>query len=150
MKRKMWRLVGLGFILGIAGGHLLTVIISLCIGDGVFHPVVPAMSQAMGGQAVAALVQTMLLGLLGSVQAVGSMIWRQDQWSLLKQTALHLLLVTLATLGIAYVCYWMEHSWAGGFLKYLGIFLAGYAIIWVSIVLSLKQKVARINEQLKR
>ena len=41
MKKKMIQRGLLGFPLGIAIGFVITVIISMCIGDGSFYPVTP-------------------------------------------------------------------------------------------------------------
>ena len=47
MKKKMIQRGLLGFPLGIAIGFVITVIISMCIGDGSFYPVTPELIDTM-------------------------------------------------------------------------------------------------------
>ena len=47
MKKKMIQRGLLGFPLGIAIGFVITVIISMCIGDGSFYPVNPELIDTM-------------------------------------------------------------------------------------------------------
>ena len=49
MKKKLILRGLLGVPLGIAIGHIITVIVSLCIGDGLFYPVRPELVGAMRG-----------------------------------------------------------------------------------------------------
>ena len=60
MKKKLLLRGLLGVPLGIAIGHIITVIVSLCIGDGLFYPVRPELVGAMRGELNAVLLQTAL------------------------------------------------------------------------------------------
>ena len=48
MKKKLLLRGLLGVPLGIAIGHIITVIVSLCIGDGLFYPVRPELVRCAG------------------------------------------------------------------------------------------------------
>ena len=48
MKKKLIGRGLLGFPVGIAIGYVITVIISICIGDGFFHPVTLELANKMG------------------------------------------------------------------------------------------------------
>lgn len=48
MKKKLIGRGLIGFPVGIAIGYVITVIISICIGDGVFHPVTPELVNKWG------------------------------------------------------------------------------------------------------
>ena len=48
MKKKLIGRGVIGFPVGIAIGYVITVIISICIGDGFFHPVNPELVNKMG------------------------------------------------------------------------------------------------------
>ena len=60
MKKKLILRGLFGVPLGIAIGHIITVIVSLCIGDGLFYPVRPELVGAMCGELNAVLLQTAL------------------------------------------------------------------------------------------
>ena len=60
MKKKMIQRGLLGFPLGIAIGFVITVIISMCIGDGSFYPVTPELIDTMKNELNAVILQTIL------------------------------------------------------------------------------------------
>ena len=49
-----------GLPLGVALGQIITLIISACVGDGRYYPVAPELTEAMGGELYAVLLQTAL------------------------------------------------------------------------------------------
>ena len=63
-------------------------------------------------------------------------------------TIVHLLVVALITLPIAYFMQWMKHS-LGGFLTYIGIFLAIYAAIWIVEYNRMRKGVNDLNRKMK-
>ena len=72
MKKKMIQRGLLGFPLGIAIGFVITVIISMCIGDGSFYPVNPELIDTMKNELNAVILQTILCGILGTGFAMAS------------------------------------------------------------------------------
>ena len=66
MKKKLIGRGLLGFPVGIAIGYVITVIISICIGDGFFYPVTPELVNKMGSELNAILIQTALSGIMGT------------------------------------------------------------------------------------
>ena len=48
MKKKLIGRGVIGFPVGIALGYVITVIISICIGDGFFYPVTPELVNKIG------------------------------------------------------------------------------------------------------
>ena len=75
MKKKLIGRGVIGFPVGIAIGYVITVIISICIGDGFFHPVNPELVNKMGSELNAILIQTGLSGIMGTGFAMASVIW---------------------------------------------------------------------------
>ena len=67
MKKKLIGRGLIGFPVGIAIGYVITVIISICIGDGFFHPVNPELVNKMGSELNAILIQTGLSGIMDSL-----------------------------------------------------------------------------------
>ena len=129
MKKKMLKRGLLGLPIGIAIGHIITLIISAGFGDGGYYPVTPELIDAMGGALNAVILQT---------------IWELDSWSLAKQSGVYFLTASLLMLPIAYAANWMEHSPAG-FLSYAGIFAAIFVAVWLTQYFSWKQKIKKIN-----
>lgn len=134
--------VGLMISVGISIG------ISIAIGDGVFYPVVPELTAQFGSELNAVMIQFIVTLLYGAMFGASSVIWEVESWGLLRQTLTHLGIVSVCTLPVAYFLQWMERS-MGGILMYFGIFFAVYAIIWISVMISIRIKLMRINRKLQ-
>ncbi len=149
MKRKVLFRGLLGAPLGLAISTMITIIISLCVGDGRFYPVVPELTSSCGTELNAVLLQTACSLLYGASWGSASVIWEQERWSLLRQSGTHLLVVSLTSLPIAYVTYWMEHS-VSGILIYFGTFFGIYLIIWLIQYGAVRRRVREMNESVRR
>ncbi len=147
MKKKIVLRGILGFPIGIAIGYLITIFISLGWADGSYMPCVPELILAMGNEINAVVLQALLCGLLGAGFAASSVIWEIENWSIIKQTGIYFMIISVIMLPIAYFAYWMEHSVAG-VLRYFGIFVAIFAFIWVIQFVIGKQNVKKMNENL--
>lgn len=137
----------LGFPLGLAIGYFITIIISLILANGYYSPCVPELTDAVGSEINAVLLQTLLFGILGSGFAAASVIWEIDNWSLVKQTGIYFLIISIIMMPTAYVLYWMEHSLKGA-LSYFGIFFIIFAVIWIVQYFISKRIVKKLNETL--
>lgn len=146
MKKKVLFRVLLGAPLGLALSYLITILISLVLGNGSYYPVVSALTAACGSEINAVLLQALCSLLYGAAWAGASAIWETD-WSLLAQTVLHLAICSCATFPIAWLLHWMAHSLAGVAL-YFGIFLGIYLVIWLCQYSSIRRKLRKINQQL--
>lgn len=138
-----------GFPLGIALGYVITVLTSLGWGDGSYIPCMPELVSAMGNEIHAVVVQTLLSGLIGTGFAASSVIWEMDTWSLVKQTGIYFLIVSLVMLPIAYFAYWMEHSIIG-FCVYFGIFALVFVVLWAIMYIIRRHHVKQMNEKLSK
>ena len=145
MKKKIIARGFLGFPLGIAIGFIITVMISVCIGDGSFYPVRPELIKSLGSELGAVIFQTVLCGIMGSGFAIASVIWEIDSWSLVKQSGIYFAVACIIMLPIAYAANWMEHS-VRGIIFYAGIFVAIFIIVWVIQYLVWKNKIKKIND----
>ena len=139
----------LGFPLGIAIGYVITVIISICIGDGFFHPVNPELVNKMGSELNAILIQTGLSGIMGTGFAMASVILEIDSWSLAKQSGIYFTIACVIMFPISYFANWMPHSTAG-ILSYVGIFVAIFVITWLVQYFVWKRKVKRMNDGVRK
>ncbi len=149
MKKKIVLRSLLGFPIGIAVGYLITIFISLVWADGYYSPCMPELISAVGNEINAVIFQTVLCGVLGTGFGAGSVIWEMDDWSIVKQTGVYFLIVSVIMLPIAYFTYWMEHS-VVGFLLYFAVFLLIFVIIWIVQFMIGQHNVRRMNEKLSQ
>lgn len=145
MKRKTIKRGFLGFPLGIAIGYVITVIISVCVGDGSFYPVTAELIDTMGNELNAVVFQTVLCGIMGMGYAMASVIWDIDSWSLAKQSGVYFAIACVVMFPIAYIANWMKHDIVG-ILSYAGIFVAIFIFVWLIQYFVWKDKVKRMND----
>lgn len=149
MKKRLIKRGFLGFPIGIAIGFVLTVMISICVGDGFFYPVTPELITKSGNELNAVIVQTVLCGIIGSVFSMASVIWDIDSWSLTKQSGIYFTISCAVMFPIAYIAHWMKHS-IGGILSYIGIFTIIFIFIWLIQYFSWKSKIKKMNNAVKK
>ena len=147
MKKKVILRGLFGLPVGIAIGFVITLLISICIGDGAFYPVTPELIQPTGNQLNAVILQTILCAILGGGFAMASVIWEIDSWSLAKQSGVYFLVISVVMLPIAYFANWMKHSIAG-VLSYVGIFVMIFAAVWISQYLLWKRRIKKMNARI--
>ena len=148
MKKKVILRGMLGAPLGMALGYLITIILSVISAEGGYSPCNPELTAAMGSEINAVLLQAFLSALLGMGFGASSAIWEMEDWSLVKQTGLYFLIISVIMLPIAYVSYWMEHT-LRGILGYFGIFLCVFAAVWIGQYAAAKRNVKKMNESLR-
>ena len=136
-----------GAPIGLAIGTVITIIISLTVGDGVYYAVVPELIADCGSEINAVVFQSVLSLIYGAAWAGASVIWENERWSILKQTVIHLIICSAATFPIAYFARWMPHD-AKGILIYFGIFVVIYVSIWASQYSAMKKKIREMNEKI--
>ena len=134
-----------GALIGLAISTVITIVISLSIGDGKYYAVVPELAADFGSEINAVLIQAVFSMLYGAAFGGASVIWDTD-WSLTKMTVTHLVICSAATFPTAWFMRWMDHSLTGA-LKYFGLFILIYAVIWISMYLSIKKRINEINEK---
>ena len=135
------------FPIGISCSVGISLLLSLIFGEGKYYPFAASLVSFTGSELKAMLMQTILSGILGSVFGGMSFIWEIERWSILKQTAVYFLSVSIPMMGISYLLYWMEHS-LNGFLLYFLIFVMVFIVVWLLNFAIYWFKVRRINEEL--
>lgn len=148
MKKKAFQRGLLGFPLGVFIGYTITILISLFAADGYYSPCVPALVDEIGTEIGAVVFQAVLCGLLGVSFGAASVIWEKDNWSILKQTGIYFLIVSITMFTIAYFSHWMERS-ISGVLMYVGIFVAIFLFMWVIQYCIWKNKIKSINKKME-
>lgn len=147
LKKKIFHRILIGFPIGISIGNLIMILISLRWANGYYSPCVPGLITAMGNEINAVMIQTVLCGLLGIGFSASSVIWEIEHWSIVKQTGIYFLIISVIMLPIAYFMYWMEHS-VTGFVSYFGIFILIFAVMWIIQFITGKHNVKKINKKL--
>ena len=135
------------FPIGISCSVGISLLLSLIFGEGKYYPFAASLVSFTRSEVKAMLMQTILSGILGSVFGGMSFIWEIERWSILKQTAVYFLSVSIPMMGISYLLYWMEHS-LNGFLLYFLIFVMVFIVVWLLNFAIYWFKVRRINEEL--
>ena len=149
MKKKVLSRALLGAPIGLAISTIITIIVSINIGDGQFYAVTPGLIAECGGELNAVLIQAVCSMIYGGAWGGASAIWENENWSLLRQTVTHLIVTSVSALPIAWFMHWIPRT-VGGFLGYCGIFFAIYGIIWVSQYTSMKKRLQQMNEKLNQ
>lgn len=147
MKKRIILRGAFGFPLGITIGYLISIFVSLIWAEGHYVPCEPELITMMGNEIKAVIFQAVLCGILGAGFGASSVIWEEEDWSLVKQTGIYFLLVSLIMMPVAYFAYWMEHS-IGGFLSYFGIFVLIFVAIWVIQLFVGRLTVRKMNASL--
>ena len=148
MKKKAILRGLLGVPLGIALGHLITIIISIVIGDGNHLSAIPELVYEFGGELNAVIFQAILYGTLGASFAAASVIWEMEHWSIVKQTGVYFLITAASMLPVAYLGHWMERS-VFGFVIYSAVFVAIFVFIWLVQYAIWKNKIKHIDNKVK-
>lgn len=147
MKRKIFLRALLGFPIGVCISCLIAILISLVMAEGKYYPVVSELTQLCGKESYSAAVQFLLSGTFGSIFAAASVVWEMDSWSILKMTFVHFIITAFSLLPIAYILYWMDHSFIG-FASYFAVFIVIYVIIWFVQYISWYRSVDKINKKI--
>ena len=148
MKKKIALRCLLGAPIGLAISTIITIIISLSVNDGNFYPVVPQLIDECKTELHAVLLQAACSLLYGAAWGGASLIWENEKWSLLRQTAVHLAVCSLSTFPIAYFMHWMNHS-AVGITLYFGAFLIIYFFVWLTQYYTIKRRVQQLNDKVR-
>ncbi len=137
-----------GFIIGISIGYIITILYSVKINDGYFHPVTLELIELVGNEINAVILQTLLCGLIGIGFSFASLIWKIDSWSISKQSGVYFLISAAIMLPISYLANWMPHT-TTGILYYIGVFIAIFVVVWIVQYLIWKIKIKKLNTKIK-
>ena len=143
MKKRAFKLALLGMPIGLSMMVIITVLISLKIGDGAYHAAAPGLVEDFGSEIAAVAVQSIVCMIYGAVLAVTSVIW-QKEWSMMKKMAIHFALISSVNLPVVRSMRWIDTS-AVGILKYFGLFTAAYAIIYGIMYIVMRKNLKKIN-----
>lgn len=95
-----------------------------------------------------ALPQILLGGIPGAIAMGTAVIYDIEEWSLLRATVTHFLIVMGALLLGCFVLKWFK-PWSASFWIMLAAELAGYVIVWLIMHLCYQKQVRELNRLLK-
>lgn len=147
MKKKIILRGIVGFPVGVAIGHIISIFGSFVWGKGYYAPCAPALISMMGNEIKAVMLQAFLSGVIGTGFAAGSIVWDIEEWSIIKQSSVYFFLNALIMMPSAYCMYWMEHS-VSGMISYIADFALIYMIIWAILYGAGRYNVKKMNEGL--
>ncbi len=153
MKKKVILRGLLGVPLGIAISYVITLIISLVVGDGLYYSVTPRLIETAGSELNAVLLQTVLSSIMGAGFSMASVIWEIDTWSLAKQSGTYFAIICIITFPISYFSGWMPSTVAGIVLfviLFVIIFVIIFVTVWLIQYFIWKSKINKLNEKVKK
>lgn len=143
MLRKLFKLSGVGFAIGMLAGNLVTML--LCsISKGGFCIVTDELLSLVGNLPMAILLQTVLSGLYGSIALGSIIVYNIERWPLALSTAVHCLIIILCFVPAAFILGW--ESTVLDALIMAGIQLVVFFIIWLIMNAVYKAQVRELNK----
>lgn len=135
----------IGAPIGVTISTLITIFISLGVGDGHFYPIPHELIDACPNEITAMIIQFVCSMVYGAVFGGSSVIWQIERWSLLRQTVTHLAVISVAAFPLAYLMHWMGHT-VGGVISYVLLTFAIYAVIWIALYLPIRRRIKKLND----
>jgi len=104
--------------------------------------------QREGFTLASSLPDILMGGIPGAIAMGTAVIYDIEEWSLLRATVTHFLIVMVALLLACFVLKWFE-PWSAPFWIMLTAELVGYIIVWLIMYLCYKKQVRKLNNLLK-
>lgn len=125
----------------------VTMIIALiCLLCGAPSLSLPPFIELAGGEVEAALLQTLLIGLIGFAFGAGSMLFEIERWSFLMQGTAHLALTAAVWIPVELICF--SPITPPVVLSFTLSAAATYALTWSARYFAWRAQVRRLNEQI--
>ena len=148
MFKKIMTRLFIGAFASIVYCDFVAIFISFAIGDGNFYPVSGGFSRFCSTQTGAVLFQFITMFIFGAICGVSSLIFEKENWSLLKRTVIHFLILTSSFTIVVFLGGWINKSiW--GILSPLSFFVI-YAIIWFTFYFKTRREISEMNDILKK
>ena len=141
MRKKLFILAGIGFLLGIVAGSL----IAWLTGGSLVNARLAAWT---GSGAASVVLQTLISGLLGAIAMGGTVVYEIERWSLTACSVTHYLMTEVSYVAIALLLGWVESL--EGLLVMLAIQLVIYVIIWLIMYRRYQAQVRELNQLLEK
>ena len=147
--RKILQHLGVGITTGTFIGLLVSFFISLSVGEGKFYPSTPDFMNQFSTELAALGWSIVLWSVIGIMFSFASRIYRKDNWSIIKQVAVHFSCTYLGLLLLNVLLNWFEYT-VSDVIRYTIIFICIYTSIYIYSMLKVKLSVDEINKKLSK
>lgn len=144
MLKKILKMAGIGFLLGIVIGNLIAFLTGNSDTGGVTFAPQKLLDMAGDKAIVAMLLQSLFSGLYGAACFAGMSFYEIERMPLAAATALHCALIILLFVPISLCLGWV--SKIETLLMISGIQLVCFFIIWLIMYAGFKKQVKELNE----
>ena len=147
MLKKTLKMAGIGFLIGVVIGDLITILTGNSDTGGVTFASSQLLDMAGGSGTTAMLLQSLFSGLYGAVCFAGMSFYEIERMPLALATALHCATIILLFIPIALFLGWVSNIVT--LLIISGMQLVGFFIIWLIMYFGYKKQIRELNEMQK-
>lgn len=147
--RKILQHLGVGITSGTFIGLMVSFFISLSVGEGKFYPSTPAFMNQFGTELEALGWSIILWSVIGVMFSLASLIYRKDNWSIVKQAIVHFSCTYLGLLLLNVLLNWFDYT-INDVIRFTIIFISIYVSITGYSMLKVKLNVEKINQKLSK
>ncbi|MGD1815545.1 MAG: DUF3021 domain-containing protein [Pleomorphochaeta sp.] len=131
------------FNLGISIGVFISLFINVLLSTSYFSIPTPALVGKLGSN-LATFISLLGFGFIGIFSNLSGFVFNKEEWSLLKATIIHFILLQILLLLIGYIFSWLSYY----FTLVLPISFAVYLIIWLVSFFHYKNEVSKLKSKL--
>lgn len=143
MKKEFLKRAFIGFPFGVTISILISILSSIIAGNNNISFIAPNfIKNEYLNEVDIALINFILSGIVGSISSSSSLIF-ETNINLLKQTILHILIISLTVLPICVISNWIKLN-----LLNILVFFLIYILIYITIYSMEKIKINKINKSL--
>ena len=147
MKRTLINRALIGFALGFIAGVLITpIVMSIVMGDGKLYMCTTGFSEFIGNPVLSFILHALVCGLYGAVGFASSCIYEIENWSILKVTIVHFLLILFCFYSSTFFLRIISPTNVKALIISFAISVVMYVIVWIIIYMSYKSDVETIND----
>ncbi|AYW47084.1 DUF3021 domain-containing protein [Tetragenococcus osmophilus] len=148
LKKVAFRLLA-GVIVGTFIGLALSIGYSFYYGEEIYQPATPEFVNYFSNELYAFLAAITLWSAMGSIFSLGSLLFSDTDWSILKMTLTHFIITYLTFLPLAVLAGWTTLD-LGILLEFTLTFFMIYVVIWFTTMLKVKKEIQTLNDHLKQ
>ena len=139
----------IGFGMGVTLCSVIATLIgSISAADGALHPVSDKLIEATGSPLSAFVVQAVVSAFFGALAMGGSAVYSIEEWSLIRCTVVHFLMVMIGYSVTGLSLHWFTLEDLPTYLMIMFFMTLGYIGVWLINYLSHKAQIREINREL--
>lgn len=147
--KKILSHISFGIFSGTFLGLIISFVISWQVGLGKFYPGPPEFMAKFDTELDALGCSIILWSLVGMLFSIASLIYENNEWSLLRQFIIHFVCTYIGLLSLNVLLNWFDYSIAE-IIHFTIIFVIIYATIWTISMLRVKANLDKINQKLNK